>query len=269
MNTDRGGVFATDGALEFYMSARQIGVVGAVATALIAFLPPAVLAQAVAQPRAVVELFTSQGCSSCPTADEVLTDLSKDPTVIALSLPIDYWDYLGWKDTLADARHTKRQKGYSKVRGDRTVYTPQMIVNGVAQALGSDKAAIEQAVTQSRGNAGVLSVPVKISVAGDAVTVTAGAPSGDVQSGYVWLCPVSKAVTVQIGRGENRGRSVTYTNVVRGWIRLGEWSGSSTTFNLTREKIPLEDADALAVLVQGGTPERPGAMVGAALANLK
>jgi hypothetical protein len=246
------------------MSARQIGVVGAVATALFAFLP-----QAVAEPRAVVELFTSQGCSSCPTADDVLTELSKDPAVIALSLPIDYWDYLGWKDTLADARHTKRQKGYSKVRGDRTVYTPQMIVNGVAQALGSDKAAIEQAVAQSRANAGVLSVPVKVTVAGDTVTVTTGAPAGGAQSGHVWLCPISKAVTVQIGRGENRGRTVTYTNVVRGWIRLGEWSGASTTFRLTREEIPLEDADALAVLVQGGTPERPGAMVGAALSSLK
>ena len=246
------------------MSARQIGVVGAVATALFAFLP-----QAVAEPRAVVELFTSQGCSSCPTADDVLTDLSKDPSVVALSLPIDYWDYLGWKDTLADARHTKRQKGYSKVRGDRTVYTPQMIVNGVAQALGSDKAAIEQAVTQSRGNAGVLSVPVKVTVAGDAVTVTTGAPAGGAQSGHVWLCPVSRAVTVQIGRGENRGRTVTYTNVVRGWIRLGEWSGASTTFRLTRREIPLDDADALAVLVQSGTPERPGAMVGAALSSLK
>jgi hypothetical protein len=246
------------------MSARQIGVVGAVVTALLAFP-----LQSVAQPRAVVELFTSQGCSSCPTADDVLAGLSKDPSVIALSLPIDYWDYLGWKDTLADARHTKRQKGYSKVRGDRTVYTPQMIVNGVTQALGSDKVAVEQAMAQSRGNASVLSVPVKIVVGKDAVTVTTGAPAGDASSGYVWLCPISKTVTVQIGRGENRGRTVTYTNVVRGWIRLGEWSGAPASFKLAREEIPAEDADTVAVLVQSGTPERPGAMVGAALAGLK
>src|SRR5262245_65787361 len=90
------------------------------------------------QPRAVVELFTSQGCSSCPAADALLGKLARDPNVIALSLAIDYWDYIGWKDTLALPGHTNRQKAYSRMRGDRGVYTPQAIVNGAAQALGSD-----------------------------------------------------------------------------------------------------------------------------------
>src|SRR5262245_64759959 len=94
--------------------------------------------QANAEPRAVVELFTSQGCSSCPPADALLGKLAHDPDVIALSLPIDYWDYIGWKDTLALPGHTNRQKAYSRARGDRNVYTPQAIVNGAAQALGSD-----------------------------------------------------------------------------------------------------------------------------------
>ena len=90
----------------------------------------AVIRPAHADPRAVVELFTSQGCSSCPPADKILGELAKDPSVIALSMPIDYWDYLGWKDTLADARFSARQKAYSQVRGDREVYTPQAVVNG-------------------------------------------------------------------------------------------------------------------------------------------
>src|ERR1700704_408029 len=93
-----------------------------------AFIGPAPGASA--EPRAVIELFTSQGCSSCPAADKVLGELAKDPNVIALSLPIDYWDYLGWKDTLADSRFTARQKAYSRARGDRDVYTPQAVVHG-------------------------------------------------------------------------------------------------------------------------------------------
>src|SRR5207237_7464925 len=85
-------------------------------------------APAVADPLAVIELFTSQGCSSCPPADKLVGELGSDPSLVALSLPIDYWDYLGWKDTLADPRHTARQKAYSKLRGDREVYTPQAVV---------------------------------------------------------------------------------------------------------------------------------------------
>ena len=102
-----------------------------------------------AEPRAVIELFTSQGCSSCPAADKLLSEFKDDPSLITLSLPIDYWDYLGWKDTLASPGHTARQKAYSKMRGDREVYTPQVVVNGVLQALGSNRADIEKAVTQS------------------------------------------------------------------------------------------------------------------------
>src|SRR5213596_1913287 len=108
-----------------------------------------------ADPRAVVELFTSQGCSSCPPADKLLGELAKDPNVIALSLPIDYWDYLGWKDTLADKRFTARQKAYSHVRGDRNLYTPQMVVNGSAQVIGSDRDAIDGAIRNTGKAEGV------------------------------------------------------------------------------------------------------------------
>src|SRR5215475_13035120 len=101
-----------------------------------------------ADPRAVIELFTSQGCSSCPAADKLLSELQADPTLIPLSLPIDYWDYLGWKDTLAIPGHTIRQRAYSQVRGHREIYTPQVVVNGVAQVVGSDRSGIENAVAQ-------------------------------------------------------------------------------------------------------------------------
>src|SRR5262252_9069124 len=121
------------------MVRRSLAFVAVVACTSSATLLPAYCAEL----RAVLELFTSQGCSSCPAADKLLGELSGDPSLMSVSLPIDYWDYLGWKDTLADPRHTARQRAYSKVRGDREVYTPQIVVNGSMHALGSDRGAIE------------------------------------------------------------------------------------------------------------------------------
>src|SRR4051794_26647549 len=115
-----------------------------------------------AETRGVIELFTSQGCSSCPPADQILGDFSRDRSIVAISLPIDYWDYLGWKDTLAIPRHTVLQRAYAHMRGDRDVYTPQVVVNGVLHVIGSDRSAIEQAIVQARHTDEALSVPVAI-----------------------------------------------------------------------------------------------------------
>src|SRR6187431_502093 len=128
-----------------------------------------------AEPRAVIELFTSQGCSSCPAADKLLAEYSRDPSVIALSLAVDYWDYLGWKDTLALSGHTSRQRAYAKARGDRQVYTPQVVIDGAVHALGSDKAAIERAIRQTREQSAPLTLLVKIEQAGDHLTVMVAA----------------------------------------------------------------------------------------------
>ena len=126
-------------------------------------------------PRAVVELFTSQGCSSCPPADKLIGELAKDPSIIALSMPIDYWDYLGWKDTLADSRFSARQKAYSHMRGDRDVYTPQAVINGSAHVIGSDRAGIEGAIDETEKTSGVMSVPVTMSVTGRQINVSVAA----------------------------------------------------------------------------------------------
>src|ERR1043165_6399837 len=147
----------------------------------------AIVRPAHADPRAVVELFTSQGCSSCPAADKLLGELAKDPNVIALSLPIDYWDYLGWKDTLADSRFTARQKAYSRVHGDRDVYTPPVIVNGAAQAIGSDRDPMEGAMDTTKKSEGVMSVPVSMSVSGRQINVSVAASNkGHGGRGEVW-----------------------------------------------------------------------------------
>jgi hypothetical protein len=222
-----------------------------------------------AEPRAVIELFTSQGCSSCPPADALLGKLAHDPNIIALSLPIDYWDYIGWKDTLALPGHANRQKAYSRARGDRGVYTPQAVVNGAVQALGSDAKDIERAIGQSHRNSETLSVPVSLSAADDKVTVNAPAATAPDEHGEVWLCPVSSAIQVKIGRGENEGRTITYHNAVRRWIKLGDWNGTPATWTVPLKDVKTAGVDAIAVLLQSGTAARPGPMLGAAMTSLQ
>lgn len=224
---------------------------------------------AVAEPRAVVELFTSQGCSSCPEADRLLGEIAKDPGVIAVSLPIDYWDYLGWKDTLADPKFSARQKAYSKIRGDRQVYTPQVIVNGKLHALGSDRAGIEQAISSSTGKSGIMSVPIKVSVAHGQISVSAPeAPVGS-HIGEVWICSIAKAMPVSISRGENRGKEVVYHNVVRNWLKVGDWNGKSTNWTVPIENLSGQGVDGVVVYVQEGSREKPGGMLGATYSALR
>jgi len=225
-------------------------------------------AAAIAQPRAVIELFTSQGCSSCPPADKLAGELARDPAFVVLSLAIDYWDYLGWKDNNALPGHGNRQRAYAHVRGDREVYTPQVVVNGVAHVIGSDRAAIDGAIAQTRKQPGTMSVPVTLAVAGDQVTVTVPAAKGEHANGVIWLCPVSAKVPVAINRGENSGHTITYHNVVRRWVRLGDWTGSARTFTVPLREIAGEGIDSMAVLVQAGSKENPGPMLGAAVAAL-
>src|SRR4051794_18734061 len=163
-----------------------------------------------AEPRAVIELFTSQGCSSCPPADKLIAEYSRDPSVIALSLAVDYWDYLGWKDTLALHGHSNRERAYAAARGDRDVYTPQAVVNGAVAVLGSDKAAIEEAIAKTRKDAQPLSVPVTLRVAGDRVVADVPDATGAARDAEVWLCPITGKVTVKVGRGENSGNTLSY-----------------------------------------------------------
>ncbi len=222
-----------------------------------------------AEPRAVIELFTSQGCSSCPAADKVLGELTRDPSLVTMSLPVDYWDYLGWKDTLALHGHSDRQRAYAEARGDREVYTPQVVVNGVVHVLGSDKAAIEKAIAETRHNAGVLALPVTMTVADGKVTVNVPAATGEQRSGEVWLCPVTSKISVDIGRGENHGHTLTYHNVVRRWVKLGDWNGKAQTFSVPLSEMPkgeytLKDIDRVDVIVQSGVAAKPGLMLGTA-----
>jgi hypothetical protein len=192
-----------------------------------------------------------------------LGELTVDPSVVALSLPIDYWDYLGWKDTLASPGHSARQRAYARVRGDREVYTPQIVVNGVTHVLGSDKAAVEHAIAQTDRNAAVMSVPVLLSVGGKSLNVKV-AVSKEHVSGEVWLCPLTRTISVEIERGENRGHTITYHDVVRSWLKLGDYTGGEDTWTVPLAEIAAREGDAVAVMVQQGTKEKPGIILGTA-----
>ena len=221
------------------------------------------------QPRAVIELFTSQGCSSCPAADKLLGELAGDSSLVTMSLPIDYWDYLGWKDTLAKPQHSARQHSYAQLRGDRAVYTPQIVVNGVTHVLGSDKAAIERAIQQTRSQPDTMALPVTLALNEDRLVVTLPAASGAHAAGEIWLCSIAKRVPVVIGRGENHGRTISYNNVVRRWVKLGDWTGAAQSRTISASEFRSEGADSVAVFVQTGSSGKPGKMIGAALAAMR
>lgn len=172
----------------------------------------------------VVELFTSQGCSSCPPADALLTEWSHDPGVLVLSLHVDYWDYLGWKDTLSRPGHVKRQQAYARSTGSRQIYTPQAVIDGQYQVVGSNRAALKEAMQAARKDMR-LALDVQRDAKGQPVAVKLPAHAGYIGEAVVWLCLFDRKREVTIDRGENTGRSITYVNVARSWQKLGLWDG--------------------------------------------
>ncbi len=215
----------------------------------------------------VIELFTSQGCSSCPAADRVIGELARENKAIALSLPVDYWDYLGWRDTLAQPAHTRRQDGYKEAFGERSIYTPQAVINGAVEAVGSDRGAIDAAVKTITARIDKTAVPVNMTNNGSSIDVEIGGGSGAPAS--VWLLTVSKTTPVTIGRGENRGRTITYTNVVRSWQRIGDWTGAPMKNSIPMADLNAKDADAVVILLQAGSIEKPAPIRGAAFLSLR
>jgi hypothetical protein len=254
----------------FSMTRYRLTLLNVTATTILGCATIGIVATACAsETRAVLELFTSQGCESCPAADRLLGELAKEPTLIAMTASVDYWDYLGWKDTLALAGHGNRQRAYARVRGDRDVFTPQMIVNGAAQALGSDRAQIEHAIGQTRRIAGTLSVPLKVAVMDGKLTINAPAGKTASEKSEVWLCPMSKTVSVTITKGENKGKSITYHNVVRRWIKVGEWNGEAASWTVPIAEFRASAVDQVAVIIQQGTAAAPGPMLAAATTPLE
>jgi hypothetical protein len=190
---------------------------------------------------AVVELFTSQGCSSCPPADANLGRLSQRDDVLALSFGVTYWDYLGWQDTFGKQEFTARQHGYARAFGNSSVYTPQMVINGRIDLVGHDLDEVEDEIAKQGG-------PEAAELALLADKVTIGAAMEPVPAAEIWLVRYEpEAIEIPVARGENGGRELTITHAVRELTRLGIWDGKAMNF-----PVPAGDpALKRAILVQG------------------
>ncbi len=202
----------------------------------------------------VVELFTSQGCSDCPPADRLVTELATRRDVIALSLPITYWDMLGWKDTLATEANTQRQRAYAKAMNRSGIYTPQMIIGGIEDVVGNRRDEVMAAIAaQAAREKPERHVSVDVSQSSDYVTI---AISGEKQrrdrpeiSATIWVMRTLGRAAVTVGGGENGNRELVYTNVVRDLQRAGSWYGGSQTMTLPISNEPGR-RDGIAVILQ-------------------
>ncbi|MEZ5798401.1 MAG: DUF1223 domain-containing protein [Paracoccaceae bacterium] len=201
-----------------------------------------------AEPVVVVELYTSQGCSSCPAADNYLETLIQDPRVMPLALHVDYWDYIGWKDTFGQAKFTERQKAYARAIGSRTIYTPQMIVGGRDRVEGNVPAEVAAHVAEQL--AAGRRVMLVARREGGVVVITAEADPPLTEPVRVQLVRYKPEETVAIERGENAGQTITYRNIVTSWDNLGEWSGTAA---LDLE-VPAEGSDGTVVILQEAGP---------------
>jgi len=198
----------------------------------------------VAQERVVVvELFTSQGCSSCPPADKLLGQIAEKDNVIALSLHVDYWDYIGWKDEFADPAFTKRQKGYARAAQRRSIYTPQMVINGADALVGAKPMRLSDLVQKNATR--LPQVELQAVRTGDTVEINARPLSVD-GSMVVHLVRYDPKKEIRISRGENAGRNMSYTNVVESWSVVGDWDGK----DVLALSSPIEGDLPIVVIVQ-------------------
>lgn len=194
----------------------------------------------------VVELFTSQGCSSCPPADAMIAGLAPRDDIIALSLHVDYWDYIGWADAFASPDYSDRQRDYAAAAGTRAVYTPQIVVGGSGRVMGARAGKLGEAIEAAAARPS----PVRLSLSreGSALHVTAEADAPLARGSVVQLVRYQPDQTVTIERGENAGKTIHYTNVVSGWQKVADWDGAAAmTLDLTAE-----GDDPVVVIVQEG-----------------
>jgi len=199
------------------------------------------------EPVVVVELFTSQGCSSCPPADKIIGDLTTRSDVLPLTLNVDYWDYLGWRDDFAKPEYSERQRKYGHMFKQRSIYTPSVVVNGSMHVVGNRDFIVESSIEDHA------KIPVEANidlVAEDGkVNITVNPVISNASPSNVWFVSYFPPKTVAIKRGENAGKELTYWNTLQSRKQLSEWDGKET-LSLT-EDIP-EDAAGVAVIVQYG-----------------
>ena len=206
----------------------------------------------------VVELYTSQGCSSCPPADAYLTQLASEPGIIALALHVDYWDYIGWKDKFGNPAFSDRQRAYAHQAGSKTIYTPQMVVAGTDHAIGSDPDTVSGMIRRHQSADHM--VTLQLMRSGGSVMIAASARVALDGPLVVQLVRYRPREQVAIKRGENAGHTIDYSNIVTSWARIGTWDGRDD-LALT---VPAPGNDKVVVILQA---EGPGMIFAAAVLN--
>lgn len=210
--------------------------------------------------KVVLELFTSQGCPNSPKADVLLAELAELEDVIALAYHVDYWDYIGWRDTFGDAAFTARQRDYSALRGTNRLYTPQLMVNGSVDVVGSDRREVAAAVEKSE-----LPLDIELAEANGILTIDIPAKR-DLPSATVWLVTYVDDAKVQIGGGENAGQTLSYVHVVTGRQVLSAWEpGEGAHLKVPVSELLVGQNDGAAIVVQTEVGDHPGPIIGAAM----
>ena len=210
-------------------------------------------------PPVVVELFTSQGCSSCPPADAILGELASKNNIVALGFHVDYWDSIGWRDPYSLQEATERQRRYVEALQLSYAFTPQMVIGGRRSLVGSDRSRILTTIAQAAGG---LRIGASIEQDQLLISLPDGEAGRDFDVNVAAYLPHS---TTKVGSGENSGRTLTEFNVVRQFRRIGRWQGTASTLRIPLKSFP-GDADHVAVWVQQANE---GPIAGAAVANLR
>ncbi|WP_210288069.1 DUF1223 domain-containing protein [Martelella radicis] len=236
-------------------------IISAAFLAALAFSPAE--AGRIEHPLGVLELFTSQGCSSCPPADQAAAEIADQGDIIVLSYHVDYWNYLGWTDTMSSRENTERQYAYGEAMGRSGVYTPQAILNGREQMIGTSSADLNENFDTLAGKGEGLNVPLSTRMQGDEVLIDIGSGAGKADVLVVYFKGEEK---VAIKEGENKGKTIAYRNIVTDVQTVGMWHGEPTRITLPARVLDPRDSDGCAILLQ--TTDKagnPGPILGATL----
>jgi len=210
----------------------------------------------------VVELYTSQGCSSCPPADALLGELASQPGIVALSFHVDYWNYIGWHDPFSNKKFTYRQKEYAMSFRQTGVYTPQMVIQGRRGEVGSDRKTVLQAIADAR-KAKPGGATVQLEKLGGTSLKAIVSAAAEAKGADIWLALIDRRHQTKIPRGENEGKTLTNVHVVREWRKLGQYAGDKAEFSITAASEKGEKRSGAVVIVQQG---KGGPILGAAIA---
>lgn len=217
----------------------------------------------ITQPKAVVELFTSQGCHSCPPADKLIGEFAKGNEILALSWHVDYWDYLGWKDVFASKSNTERQYRYAKSLHERQVYTPQAVINGRAHAVGSNRKEISKTINGFEDSSQGMIVPINAKMTNESIKITV-ANSAVAADATLYMVFFNKEHKVAIKQGENSGKTLSYHNVVHNIQTLGMIKSNGLEMEFPVADMKRHGYDGCALILQKNDVEgNPSAIIGA------